>query len=300
MFDSRIGAEHSSAQHHAPAIVTVVSTAMQSRLDVALGELVRPVHVASIAAALTVVREQPVGAVLLGQDSVASDAVVTVGKLANTCGGAVIVVTGGWSPKLPQSLLTFGRQGVRETVDIGNRAGLSRLRDLVTRPEWELANRIDKTFEPNLTDATQEMRAFLHHLIHVAPVVCTIRKLASGMGIHQSSLTSRFYRARLPSPKKYLALVRLLYAAGVLEDVRVSAAQASRRLNYSSPQSFMRHVREQLGVSVHDFRERYSFTELASHVSFHTLSEHHETLRWFRPMNVPAMARYGQQVPNKD
>jgi AraC-like DNA-binding protein len=286
MFDSLSGAEQRSAQQHPADIVTVVNASMQGRLDLALGGLARPVHLASIAAALTVVREQPIRAVLLGQESVSPDSAVAVGRIANTCGGTVIAVADGWTPNLPEALLTFGRYGVRETVDLSNRTGMSRLRELLTRPEWELANRIEKTFEQNLKEATDEMRAFVHHVVHVAPSVSSVKALAKGLGVRHSSLVSRFFRARLPSPKKYLAFTRLLYVAAILEDTRIPAAHAARRLNYSSPQSFMRHVREQLGVSVHDFRERYSFDDLASHVSFHTLTEYQDTLRWFRPLGT--------------
>lgn len=107
-----------------------------------------------------------------------------------------------------------------------------------------------------------------------------------GLGVSHSSLNSRFFRAGLPSPKQYLAYIRLLFAAALLEQPMISAAQAARRLNYSSPQSFMRHVRGQLGVTVSQFRQRYTFEALVHHVAFHTLSQHGATIRWFRPLGT--------------
>lgn len=286
MFDSRSGAELSSTHRHSEDVVTVVNAAMQSRLNLALGEVARPIHLASIAAALTVVRERPIRAVLLGQESVLPASASAMGRLATTCGSTLIAVMGGWTPGLSETLLAFGRYGVRDAVDLSCRDGLSRLRDLLTRPEWELANRIANTLEPSLVGATDEMRFFVNHLVRVASSVSSAKALATGLGIRQSSLNARFFRARLPSPKQYLSATRLLYAAAVLENPKISAAQTARRLHYSSPQSFMRHVREQLGVSVSEFRTRYSFEALASHVVFHNLSEHQDTLRWFRPLGT--------------
>ena len=60
---------------------------------------------------------------------------------------------------------------------------------------------------------------------------------------------SRFLRAALPSPKRYLAATRLLYAAALLEIPGFSVADAAYRLEYSSPQSFGRHVRAILGAT---------------------------------------------------
>lgn len=273
-------------------VVTVVDSTLQDRLTLALGEVARPVHLPSVSAALSVVRERPVRAVLLGQESMTARSAPAVGKLAVTCGGTLIAVVGGWTPALSDTLLAFGRYGVRDAVDVSSRHGLSRLRDLITRAEWELANRVAKALEPSLEAASEEMRFFMNYLVRTAPFVSSATTLAAGLRVRQSSLNSRFLRAGLPSPKKYLAWIRLLFAAALLEQPIVSAAQAARRLNYSSPQSFMRHVREQLGVSVSEFRQRYTFDALVHHVAFQTLSRHGATIRWFRPL--------GTIIPNRE
>lgn len=286
MFDSRTGSGHSSAHGHTDDVVTVVNASMQSRLNLALGEVARPVHLASIAAALTVVRERPIRAVLLGQESMTAGSAIAVGKLAVTCGGTLIAVVGGWTPNLSDTLLAFGRYGVRDAVDVSSRDGLSRLRDLIARSEWELANRVGRALAPSLQDASEEMRFFVNYLVRRAPFVGSARTLAAGLRVSQSSLNSRFFRAGLPSPKQYLAYIRLLFAAALLEQPMISAAQTARRLNYSSPQSFMRHMRTQLGVSAGEFRQQYTFEALAHHVAFHTLSQHGATIRWFRPLGT--------------
>jgi AraC-like DNA-binding protein len=70
---------------------------------------------------------------------------------------------------------------------------------------------------------------------------------------------SRFARAGLPSPKNYLAAVRLLHASYLFEASGLSVADVSYRLEYSSPQSFGRHLRAMLGVTALEFRRRFPF-----------------------------------------
>jgi AraC-like DNA-binding protein len=140
-----------------------------------------------------------------------------------------------------------------------------------------------------LEQATGEMRSFMCHLIRIAPSVPSIKAFSAELRIRPSTMGSRFFRARLPSPKQYLAETRLLYAAAVFETPRVTVAQTAHRLNYSSPQSFGRHVREQLGVSAREFRDQYSFAEMASHFTGRLVLRHRDTLRWFEP--------FGTQVP---
>ena len=70
---------------------------------------------------------------------------------------------------------------------------------------------------------------------------------------------SRFARAGLPSPKNYLAAIRLLHAAFLFETAGLSVADVAYRLEYSSPQSFGRHLRAMLGLTALEFRRRFPF-----------------------------------------
>src|SRR5262249_4777488 len=60
----------------------------------------------------------------------------------------------------------------------------------------------------------------------------------------------------LPSPKSYLAAIRLLHAALLLVDDGRSVADVAYRLEYSSPPSFGRPVRALLGVTATEFPPR--------------------------------------------
>jgi AraC-like DNA-binding protein len=207
-----------------------------------------------------------------------------IGKLAGACAGVLILVLAGWVPRLSELLLAMGRYGIRDVVDVSTGEGLRRLRSLIQQPEWAVAARINEALRGPLQTTTDEMRYFMSRLVQLAPSTTSLRTVASKAGILRSSLNSRFLRARLPSPKQYLTSIRLLFAAGILENQTVSIADAAYRLNYSSPQSFGRHVREQLGLHGTEFRQRYGFPELAAHATFQLIDQHEHALRSFRPI----------------
>ena len=85
----------------------------------------------------------------------------------------------------------------------------------------------------------------------------TVRDLAVELDVLPSTLMSRFFRARLPAPKRYLAYARLSQAARAFENPGLSIANVANHLDYSSPQSFGRHVRTMLRMSALEFRTRY-------------------------------------------
>jgi transcriptional regulator GlxA family with amidase domain len=87
-----------------------------------------------------------------------------------------------------------------------------------------------------------------------------VRRLTRRLQVLPSTFMSRFFRAGLPSPKRYLAGVRLLHAAALFEVHSLSVSDVAYRLEYSSPQSFGRHVRALLGVTAGEFRRRFTFT----------------------------------------
>ncbi|MNC89957.1 Helix-turn-helix domain protein [compost metagenome] len=68
---------------------------------------------------------------------------------------------------------------------------------------------------------------------------------------------SRFIRLGIPTPKRYLAYVRLMRAAKLFENPGASISVVANHLDYSSPQSFGRHVRLLLRMSASEFRRRY-------------------------------------------
>src|SRR5438309_6228864 len=185
-----------------------------------------------------------------------------------------------------ETLLRLGATGVRTAVDCTQAAGWRRLRDLLAHPASPVAARILARVVPALDDAPEEVRVFFEALARLAPVLSTVRGLARHLRICPSTLMSRFYRVGLPSPKTYLAGMRLLHAAYLFLNPGLSVSDVAYRLDYSSPQSFGRHLRAMLGVTAGEFRSRFPFdVSLERYVDL-LITPYRETLRAFHPLNA--------------
>src|SRR5436189_39596 len=139
---------------------------------------------------------------------------------------------------------------------------------------------------PALEDAPEDVRVFFEALARLAPVVSTVRGLARHLRICPSTLMSRFYRVGLPSPKTYLAGMRLLHAAHLFLNPGLSVSDVAYRLDYSSPQSFGRHLKAMLGVTAGEFRRRFPFdVSLARYVDL-LVTPYRDTLHAFHPLNA--------------
>jgi AraC-like DNA-binding protein len=156
-------------------------------------------------------------------------------------------------------LLRLGASGVRQVVDVTSPAGWSQLRQVVGQPATRAVARIQAPILDALSEAPAATRLFMEAMIRLAPETPTVTNLAQRLYVRPSTLMSRFARAGLPSPKNYLAAVRLLHAAYLFEAAGLSVADVSYRLEYSSPQSFGRHLRAMLGVTAIEFRRRFPF-----------------------------------------
>jgi AraC-like DNA-binding protein len=111
----------------------------------------------------------------------------------------------------------------------------------------------------SLPELPPDARIFLELLIRLGPEMPAVRAVAARFEIKPSTLMSRFARAGLPSPKTYLAAIRLLYAAQYFEGGGRSVADVAYRLDCSSPQSFGRTIRAMLGITPGEFRRRFPF-----------------------------------------
>src|SRR5437879_5179180 len=185
-----------------------------------------------------------------------------------------------------ETLLRLGATGVRTAVDCTQAAGWRRLRDLLAHPASPVAARILARVVPALDDAPEEVRVFFEALARLAPVLSTVRGLARHLRICPSTLMSRFYRVGLPSPKTYLAGMRLLHAAYLFLNPGLSVSDVAYRLDYSSPQSFGRHLKAMLGVTAGEFRRRFPFdVSLERYVDL-LVTPYRDTLRAFHPLNA--------------
>jgi len=97
---------------------------------------------------------------------------------------------------------------------------------------------------------------------------------------------SRFHRAAIPSPKSYLAGMRLLHAAFLFQNPGLAVSDVAYRMDYSSPQSFGRHLRAVLGVTAGEFRRRFPFDVALTRYVDLLITPYREALRAFHPFNA--------------
>jgi len=185
-----------------------------------------------------------------------------------------------------ETLLRLGATGVRAAVDCTAPGGWRRLRELLGHPASPVAALVLARILPALADIPGDARLFFEALARLAPVLSTVRGLARHLRISPSTLMSRFYRAGLPSPKNYLAGVRLLHAAYLFQNPGLSVADVAYRLDYSSPQSFGRHLKAMLGVTAGEFRHRFPFDVALTRFVDLLITPYREALRAFHPLNA--------------
>jgi AraC-like DNA-binding protein len=190
-------------------------------------------------------------------------------------------------PGTPRTMLLLGQSGVRQLVDVREPSGWRELRTLLLGTQIDsIQRRALSQLAVDLRGATDDCWRFFEALFTAPPQVATVRALANHLAVLPSTLMSRFFRARLPAPKRYLAVARLVRAARLFENPGFSVANVANHLDYSSPQSFGRHVRTVLGMTAVDFRRRYDGTTMLAYFREKLVLPYVDALRGLRPLSA--------------
>jgi AraC-like DNA-binding protein len=186
----------------------------------------------------------------------------------------------------PQAMLSLGSTGVRQLVDVRDADGWRELRNCLLSVRGEdIQRHALGHLALDLSGVHQDCWRFFEALFLAPPRVSTVRMLAYRLDVLPSTLMSRFFRARLPAPKQYLAASRLVRAARLFENPGFSVANVANHLDYSSPQSFGRHVRTLMKMTAVEFRERYDGEGMLQHFRESLVLPHLDTLRRLRPLS---------------
>ncbi len=251
---------HAALESAPPTVATVLLPAERTRVDAAGNGCFAVLHRDTIRDALRVVRERPVDAVLVSVHRCAPEQVEALGHLVREFPAIpTVALLSRHDPDATDMLLRLGASGIRQVVDVTSPNGWARLRRLVGQPATRAVARIQAPILSALPEAPLDARLFIEVLIRVAPDTPTVRRFAERLCVRPSTLMSRFVRAGLPSPKNYLSAIRLLHASLLFETTGLSVADVAYRLEYSSPQSFGRHLRAMLGITASEFRHRFPF-----------------------------------------
>ena len=188
----------------------------------------------------------------------------------------------------PQDVLDLGNSGLRTPIDVRTPRGWRELREALIVDRGSSVERMALgQLALDLAGVPPDCWRFFETLFSASARVTTVRTLAAHLQVLPSTLMSRFFRARLPAPKRYLATARLVRAAHLFENPGLSVASVANVLDYSSPQSFGRHVRTMLHVTAVDFRRKYTGRRMLDHFREELIIPYLLTLRVFAPLTPP-------------
>jgi AraC-like DNA-binding protein len=266
-------------------VAAVLLPGERPRVDAAGSGCFAVLHRDTIPDAVRVVRERSVDAVLVSVHRCGPEQMEAVGHLVREFPGIpTVALLSQHDPGSTETLLRLGASGVRQVVDVTSPSGWNRLRMVVGQPATRAVSRIQAPILRALEHAPPDTRLFIEAMIRLAPDTPTVTALAERLYVRPSTLMSRFARAGLPSPKNYLAAIRLLHAAHLFEASGLSVSDVAYRLEYSSPQSFGRHLRAMLGVTALEFRRRFPFPVALERFVELMIEPYREVWREFHPM----------------
>ena len=266
-------------------VSTILTPLERSRVDAAAQGLCDALHRESLDEVLADLRQQRANLVLIsvtryGTQS-SSRVAAMVREFPRVPAVALLTET---QNSTPHSTLALGQLGIRTLVDARLPGGWQTLRNLLaTQGSSDLQRSALYQISLDLPGISKDCWRFFELLFDSSPKISTVRQLARHLNILPSTLMSRFFRAKLPPPKRYLCLARLIRAARLFENPGLSVARVANHLDYSSPQSFGRHVRTVMKMSPVKFRSTYDGQGMLQFFRTELILPYARVLCHFRP-----------------
>ena len=268
------------------AIVTMLTATERLRVDAAGDGWYQTIHRDSVAEVVQDLKMQRAGAVVLSVARCDSAERAAVAALVREFPRVpTVALLTSVDRAAPQAMLSLGSTGVRQLVDVRDADGWRELRNylLTTRAE-DIQREALGQLAVDLAGVSHDCWRFFEALFLVPAHVSTVRALSRRLDVLPSTLMSRFFRAKLPAPKRYLAMARLVRAARLFENPGFSVANIANHMDYSSPQSFGRHVRMVLDMTALQLRESYDGRGMFELFRARLVLPHLESLRRLRPL----------------
>ena len=281
-------------------VTTILTPAERIRVDAAGEGLYTALHRDSVDDVIRDLKEKRAGAVLVSVSRCGSRDATQVAMLVREFPRVpTVALLTDLEASAPGAVLTLGRSGVQTLVDVRQPSGWRRLRDVLLADQSTDINRLALAqVSIDLAGAHSDCRHFFEILFSLPNGIGTVRSLARYLGVIPSTLMSRFFRAKLPAPKRYIAMTRLIRAAQLFENPGLSVANVANRLDYSSPQSFGRHVRGLIHLTAVEFRQKYDGEGMLQRFREDLIIPYLPRLRNFTPLSA-ALIRPAERVPMK-
>lgn len=265
-------------------VSTILTPLERSRVDAAARGLCDALHRESLDEVLSDLRQQRAKVVLISVTRYGSEnssrVAAMVREFPRVRAVALLTET---ENSTPHTMLALGQLGIRTLVDARIPAGWQILRNiLASQGSSDLQRSALVQISLDLPGISKDCWRFFELLFDSPSKISTVRQLARHLNILPSTLMSRFFRARLPAPKRYLSLGRLIGAARLFENPGLSVARVANHLDYSSPQSFGRHVRTVMKMSPVEFRGTYDGQRMLQFFRTELILPYTDTLCAFR------------------
>jgi AraC-like DNA-binding protein len=284
---------HHQDQTPVPRITTVLTPDERLRVDAAGQGIYRACHRDTMNDALRDLRDNRAAAVIVSIARCDANDLPRVARVVREFPRVpAVALLSNLSPQTAQTVLVLGRCGVRTLVDVREPRGWQQLRSVLLHDQASEIHRVALArVAEDLSDAPEGCHRFFRALFEEGSETRTIQELAGVMGVIPSTLMSRFVRAKLPAPKFYLSMARLVCAARLFENPGLSVTLVANELDYSSPQAFGRHLRSMLRLTAIEFRERYDGEGMLQYFRDELILPHLPRLRMFDPLRLDVPPR---------
>jgi hypothetical protein len=207
---------HPMAEPAAKSVLTFVTPAERERVEVAGKGCWTTRHRDTLDDVLHDLRAHPVSAVIVSVACYQQQHAGTVARMVREFPQvpSVALLTAMETTRASQAVLALGQHGVRRLVDARQPAGWRDLREVVAQDDPESIETIARQrLRQDLAGAVPECLRFFDMLFTVPRTLTTVRMFAREAGIMPTTFMSRFFRARIPAPKKYLSRRRMFWTA---------------------------------------------------------------------------------------
>jgi AraC-like DNA-binding protein len=272
-----------------PPIATLLTPEERLRVDAAGEGYYRTLHRETVDDVIRDLKSRQVQAVLVSV-SCASKYTARVASLVREFPRIpAVALLSEFELRTPHTVLALGQCGIRRLVDVRQPAGWRELRGTLMADTGGATHRsILGQLTIDLAGVPADCWHFFETIFTCSPRLGNVRLLARHLEVTPSTLMSRFFRAGVPTPKRYLAMARLVRAARLFENAGLSIANVANHLDYSSPQSFGRHVRTLLHITAGEFRERYDCASMFARFRTDLIVPYVDGLHILRPLTAPA------------
>jgi len=271
-----------------PPIITLLTPAERPRVDAAGEGYYRTLHRENVDDLIRDLKSRQIHAVLVSVACAGSQVSRVASLVREFPRVPAIALLSELEPKTPHAVLALGQSGIRRLVDVRLATGWQELRGALMADTGDNGQRsVLGQLAVDLAGAPDDCWRFFETLFICSPRIGNIRMLSKHLNVLPSTMMSRFYRAGAPAPKRYLAMARLVRAARLFENAGFSIANVANHLDYSSPQSFGRHMRTLLHMTAGDFRARYDGTGMFERFRGELIIPYLMVLRELRPLTTP-------------